>query len=350
MSEENEPLTAPGKPLEAKGDGLSAAQRLSPAEASSLESDNSALKAEHRFSEIERARLAAEIGSLKAEIAEFRRKTWMPPGHFYSPLTSAEEIRLKDHEIWKRPFPDRTLGGIGLNEEAQWRLFDEFVGYYQEQPWATQKQAHRRYFFENENFSYSDALFLYYMLRHLRPHTLIEVGSGYSSCAILDTNELFLDHSMSCIFIEPHTDLLFSLITEDDKARIEVIPSRVQDASIEVFAALDRGDVLFIDSTHVSKTASDVNHIFFEVLPSLKSGVFIHLHDIYYPFVYPKDWEYEGRSWNETYLLRAFLQYNSGFSIYLYNSFLQYFHDDEFKEQMPLSMKRTGGSIWLKKL
>jgi hypothetical protein len=143
---------------------------------------------------------------------------------------------------------------------------------------------------------------------------------------------------------------LFSLIKAGDKSRIEVIPERVQDTSLEVFSELDAGDVLFVDSTHVAKTASDVNHIFFNVLPRLKSGVFVHFHDIYYPFVYPKDWEYEGRSWNETYLLRAFLQYNDAFQIYLYNSFLQYFHDDDFQRAMPLSMKRTGGSIWLKKL
>ena len=72
--------------------------------------------------------------------------------------------------------------------------------------------------------------------------------------------------------------------------------------------------------------------------------------DTFYPFVYPKEWEYEGRSWNETYLLRAFLQYNSTFRVYLYSSFLQYFHDAEFKQDMPLSMIRTGASIWIKKL
>jgi len=297
----------------------------------------------------ENATLAAQKAELEAEAAR-SVGTWMAPGHFYSPITSMEEIKLREDEIWKTPMPDRVIAGVNLNEEEQLKLWDEFSGYYREQPWTAARQEGLRYFFDNENFSYADALFLYYMLRHLRPRKLIEVGSGYSSAVTLDTNELYFDNAIDCTFIEPHPDLLFALIKEEDRGRIKVMPERVQDVSPALFAQLEAGDVLFVDSTHVAKTASDVNHLFFNILPILKGGVHIHFHDIFYPFVYPREWEYEGRSWNETYLLRAFLQYNSAFRIYLYNSFLQYFHEAEFKKDMPLSMIRTGGSIWIKKL
>ncbi len=82
------------------------------------------------------------------------------------------------------------------------------------------------------------------------------------------------------------------------------------------------GDVLFIDSSHVSKMGSDVNHILFNVLPLLKSGVFIHFHDMFYPFIYPKSWTEQGRFWNETFLLRAFLQNNKDFTIQFWGNFL----------------------------
>lgn len=341
-------LVAEKNSLRAERDLLEAAEHSSRAENVSLQAENASLQAANSSLEDERRRLAAEVEELRREAV--RNRTWITPGHFYSPITSAEEIRRKEPEIWKKPFPDREIAGVALNEAEQWALWGRFVGYYREQPWAAHRREGLRYFFENENFSYSDALFLYYMLRHLRPRRLVEVGSGYSSCVTLDTDELFLGGTLACTFVEPHTDLLFSLIKEEDKARIRVIPERVQDVGVELFSELEAGDVLFVDSTHVAKTASDVNHIFFNVLPRLRSGVFVHFHDIYYPFVYPREWEYEGRSWNETYVLRAFLQYNSAFRVYLFNSFLQYFHDAEFRRDMPLSMLRTGGSIWLEKL
>jgi hypothetical protein len=118
--------------------------------------------------------------------------------------------------------------------------------------------------------------------------------------------------------------------------------------NLEIFKQLDRNDILFIDSTHVSKTGSDVNFILFEILPLLKSGVLIHFHDISYPFEYPKDWVFGGRNWNENYLLRAFLMYNNDFKIYLFTHFLHLYYREAF-EEMPLSFKNIGGSLWIEK-
>jgi hypothetical protein len=94
---------------------------------------------------------------------------------------------------------------------------------------------------------------------------------------------------------------------------------------------------------------SDVNFLFFNVLPILQDGVLIHFHDIFYPFEYPQDWIFEGRAWNEAYLLRAFLQYNSSFHIVFMNTFMEYFHEPIFQQEMPLCLKNTGGSIWIRK-
>ncbi len=99
----------------------------------------------------------------------------------------------------------------------------------------------------------------------------------------------------------------------------------------------------------MSKTGSDVNYILFDILPILNKGVFIHFHDIFYPFEYPKKWVYEGRNWNEDYILKAFLMYNSEFKIRLFSHYLHELHKDTFKD-MPLCYKNTGGNIWLEKI
>lgn len=187
------------------------------------------------------------------------------------------------------------------------------------------------------------------MLRHLMPKKVIEIGSGFSSCATLDTNEMFFNGSLELTFIEPYPDLLMSLIKKEDTKNINVIPQRLQDVELSEFETLEANDILFIDSTHVSKINSDVNLIFFEILPVLSSGVYIHFHDIFFPFEYPKHWIYEGRAWNEIYMLRAFLQYNSNFSIVLMNTFMEHFHEPFFREEMPLCLKNRGGSIWVRK-
>jgi hypothetical protein len=143
--------------------------------------------------------------------------------------------------------------------------------------------------------------------------------------------------------------LLHSLLKSSDGSGIQIIPNDLQDVSPDIYATLEKGDILFIDSTHVSKINSDVNHIFFEILPQLKSGVYIHFHDIYFPFEYPKEWIYQGRAWNEAYMLRAFLQNNNEFEITLFNSFLGHFHSNMLQTEMPLCTKNPGSSIWLRK-
>jgi len=77
------------------------------------------------------------------------------------------------------------------------------------------------------------------------------------------------------------------------------------------------------------------NQLFFEVLPALADGVYIHVHDIFHPFEYPRNWAEQGRGWNEIYLLRAFLQNNKEFEVVMFNTFLQYFHKDFFEAKMP---------------
>ena len=92
-----------------------------------------------------------------------------------------------------------------------------------------------------------------------------------------------------------------------------------------------------------------MNYLVFEILPRLKPGVVVHIHDIMWPFEYPKEWLMEGRAWNEAYIVRAFLQYNEAFDIVLFNSYVGHCFRGLLEELMPRFLENTGGSLWLQK-
>jgi predicted O-methyltransferase YrrM len=295
------------------------------------------------------AQLTRELKSTRAKLiaaSRAQRDMWAPPGHFYSPIPSVAELRLNEAKIFTRP---RMIRGVDLCEQRQLQLLKELAAFYREQPFTPQAQPGRRYFFENPNYSYNDAIVLYCMIRHLRPRRIVEIGSGHSSCAMLDVNEQFFGNSIACTFIDPYPELLRDLLRDSDFPRIRILGRKVQEVGIEVFRELEPSDILFIDSSHVTKTGSDVNHIVFKILPSLREGVYVHFHDIFFPFEYPAAWVYEGRGWNEAYLLRAFLQYNRGFEMVFFNSFLMENHRDAFEAAMPMCLKVPGANLWLKK-
>ena len=273
---------------------------------------------------------------------------FVPPGHFYSPMPSQEDVHRDAVRLFGAP--SRSIPGIELNEAKQLALLEDIKRYYRELSFPVHKSHGRRYFYENPMYGYSDAIFLYGMIRHAHPKRIIEIGSGHSSCAMLDTIELHLDRQVECTFIEPYPDRLLSLLAPQDLRRVVILTERVQDVGLDPFLALDRNDILFIDSSHAMKIGSDVNYLLGEVLPRLRVGVYVHFHDIFYPFEYPAEWLAEGRAWNEAYALRAFLTFNETFEIVLFNTYLERFHRGIFERDMPLCLVNEGGSIWLRRV
>ena len=270
-----------------------------------------------------------------------------PNGHFYSPVISIEGIKKREAEIWKKRDED-GISGVELRTEEQIKLLQQFAKYYTELPFKAEKQEKLRYLFENGSYSYTDGIILYSMIRHFEPKRIIEIGSGHSSMVMLDTNELFFNNQINLTFIEPYPEKLYSLMKEWDKKETTVVKREVQQVSLDVFEKLEAGDILFVDSTHISKTGSDVNFILFEILPVLKSGVLIHFHDVFYPFEYTKEWVFQGRNWNEDYILKAFLMYNDKFEIKLFSEYLHKHHKNVF-EEMPLCYNNAGGNLWIDK-
>ncbi len=288
-----------------------------------------------------------DLKRLQEECQDFKKNSYFPAGHYYSPIVSVEDIKARQDIIW-RDRPEDDLKGIELNIQEQIALVKNGLSkFYHELPFTPTKQNHLRYYFENDFYSYTDGIVLYSMIRYYKPKRIIEVGSGFSSALMLDTNELFFNSEINLTFIEPNPERLYTLLRESDKKSSEIIVSDVQQISLEIFEKLDSGDILFIDSTHVAKTGSDVNYILLEILPRLKKGVLIHFHDIFYPFEYPKEWVFKGFNWNEIYFLRAFLMYNSAFKVKLFST---YAHMNLAFEEMPMTTKNYGGHIWLEKV
>ncbi len=292
----------------------------------------------------ENERLRAELAKLRAEQSDWAR--FFPPGHFYSPLPSRAEVA----EAFARggfgpPFP-----GIDLNEAGQVARLERFAAYYGEQPFPEKPTPARRFHLENPSYGHYDAIMLYSMLREARPRRIIEVGSGFSSAAMLDLNEAVLGGRVQFTFIDPDMKRLRPLLRSEDEKRATLIEKRVQEVPLEIFTALGENDVLFIDSSHVSKIGSDVNRLYFDVLPVLAPGVLIHIHDVAGNLEYPKEWLDEGRAWNEQYLLRALLMHNVAYRIELFTGWLFNTRHEWFRANMPLCARGGGGQLWLRKM
>lgn len=269
-----------------------------------------------------------------------------PAGHYYSPIPTEQDVRAY---IESRGPPSERLPGIELNEEGQYKLLRRYVEFYKDIPYPEKQTSGRRYYYDNDWFSYSDAIFLYCFLREHKPKKIIEIGSGFSSAAMLDAADTLPEWSPQLVFVEPYPERLLSLMKENDKTSVTLIDSKIQDVSLDTLLALESGDLLFVDSSHVVKCGSDLQLLLFEVLPRLQSGVYVHFHDVFYPFDYPSEWLEAGRFWNENYFLRAFLSYNSAWSICFFNTYVNARFDELIKKKMPLCTKNTGGSLYIQR-
>ncbi|MFM9031037.1 MAG: class I SAM-dependent methyltransferase [Opitutaceae bacterium] len=292
----------------------------------------------------ENERLRRELAELRSAQADWAR--FFPPGHFYSPLPSREETA----EAFARGGFGPPFGGVDLNEAGQLERLERFAGWYAEQPFPEEPAPGRRFHLANPSYGHFDAIMLYSMLREARPRRIIEVGSGFSSAAMLDLNDRVLGGAVHFTFIDPDMRRLRPLLREGDSGRVTLIERRVQEVPLVTFATLGAGDVLFIDSSHVSKIGSDVNRLYFDVLPVLAPGVLIHIHDVAGNLEYPREWFDEGRAWNEQYLLRAFLMHNAAYRIELFTGWLFNTRHAWFRERMPLCARGGGGQLWLRKL
>jgi predicted O-methyltransferase YrrM len=275
---------------------------------------------------------------------------YVPPGHFFSPVTDPAELRAREAEIFAEEDP-AGLPGIALNEAGQFAMLDRLARHAPTPPFRAEAVPGLRFRYENDAYSYGDATVLACMILEHRPRRIIEIGSGWSSACILDTVDHMAGAAVELTFIEPYPARLHSLLREGDSSRAAIHALPVQAVDLGLFDALAPGDILFIDSTHIVKTGSDVVHELFRVLPRLAPGVLVHFHDVFFPFEYPRAWAIgENRSWNELYALRAFLANNREYEILLFNDFLAKRHRARLAAALPQAMANPGGALWLRKV
>lgn len=271
-----------------------------------------------------------------------------PPGHFYSPLPQFSDLEKYDTGLVSE------IPGVNMHTELQLQLAERLAPLIGNHKLVTNSTPGRRYYLENGYYPYADGLLLQALMRHLRPKKIVEVGSGFSSAVMLDTCD---DYALSTAltFVEPYPERLQSLLKASDLARTTLIKGFVQDVPMEVYTSLVDGDILFVDSSHVGKFGSDVNHLLFNIVPRLSDGVWIHVHDIFWPFEYPLAWFEQGRAWNEAYLLRAFLCQNTQVEVAIFPSYLEQTQPKFMQEKWPETLKRCkdntlvgAATIWLR--
>jgi len=306
-----------------------------------------------RRNDEELALLKQRVAVISQERDELKRiladaGPFAPPGHFYSPIPSQSDVAEYLNRLQRKSLL-AGLPAIRMDDQTQLEFLELLKPYYSQLPFQAGPVEGLLYQFDNPHFSYADASALFCVMNYFRPRKLIEIGSGFSTCVILDTNRVCLGSQTQVISIEPHAKLLRALITKSHDSPT-IIEHKLQDTEPEVFDQLSAGDILFIDSTHICKAGSDVNYIIFEILPRIKSGVVIQIHDIHLAFEYPDVWLREGRAWNEAYLLRAFLEYNDHFRILLFLSYMQNAYEEWFRRNMPQTLLKKGGSFWMEKL
>lgn len=205
------------------------------------------------------------------------------------------------------------------------------------------------FFLYNRAFEAGDAELWYQMIRHFKPKTIIEIGSGHSTLMALRAlaKNRDEDAAYTCrhVCVEPYEAPWL------EPSGVEVVRKRVETLPLSFFEDLQENDILFIDSSHLIRPQGDVVFEFLQVLPALKPGVVVHVHDIFSPHNYPVHWFTDiVRFWNEQYLLEAFLTGNADWEVLCAANYLHHAWPGAFRQVAPFAVPTTEpGSFYLRR-
>ena len=271
--------------------------------------------------------------------------------HYYEPVPDTRKLR---DALWSRR---SELVGVNLNESAQLALLAGlaacFKAEYDSLPLEAPPQP-GRFYLNNPAFPSVDAEIFYSMIRRFKPKRIIEIGSGQSTLlaaeTILKNREEDPAYRCELVAVEPYPS---GFLKAGVPGLSRLIQQPAQEVPLEEFDALGQDDILFIDSSHVLKIGSDVQYEYLEILPRLRPGVLVHIHDIHFPSDYPKDLVLESRRfWTEQYLLQAFLTFNDSFEVLWAGTYMHFTHPDALAAAFK-SYDRNGrwpGSFWMRRI
>lgn len=265
--------------------------------------------------------------------------------HYYEPLFNPAHLR-------KPLSQDRELPGIDWNVPEQLDLLSRFQFNDELLRFPIDRQSGHEFFYRNGFFESGDAEFLYNMIRLFKPKRIFEIGCGQST--LLATNAVATNRSEDASYRCEHVCIEPYEVGWLDQLDVTVVREPVELIDKAFFGRLETNDILFIDSSHMIRPQGDVLFEYFEILPILKPGVLIHVHDIFSPKDYLEEWIQSVCFWNEQYLLEAFLSYNSEFKIVGALNFLKHHYPSELTEVCPVLRQqyesREPGSFWLRRV
>jgi predicted O-methyltransferase YrrM len=272
------------------------------------------------------------------------------PNHFESPIP---DTRYLDDALWSN---NTELSGININPQAMVNLINLFSSKYKKEYDCFPKNKTSipyQYYIKNRSFESVDAEIYYCMIRYFKPKRIFEIGSGYSTLiaaqAVMKNKEEF-GNDTELIAIEPYPN---ETLKRGFSGLSELRTSILQDIKLSEFDTLCENDILFIDSSHILRIGSDVQYEYLELLPRLNKGVIIHVHDIFLPAEYKRDWIHnDHRFLNEQYLLQAFLAFNDAFEILWGGSLMHLTQTKELEKAFASYDKDSAwpGSFWLRKI
>jgi predicted O-methyltransferase YrrM len=272
----------------------------------------------------------------------------LTPADDFGPIPNTRALRA---ETWSR---SSELVGIDLRPQQQLALLDSFKDLYrreyEEFPATPQEADPHEFFLDNEFFGSVDAEVLYCMIRHFKPRRVIEIGAGFStllSAQAARTSKELDGRDVAVLSIDPSPQPFLR-----DLSSVELIEQRLEEVPLATFEELDANDILFIDSSHVLRTGGDVQYEYLEVVPRLRPGVLVHVHDVFLPAEYPYEWVMKERRFcTEQYLLQAFLAFNSEFEVLWAAGFLDMQYPSRLKEAFSSYDPSTPapGSFWMRR-
>ncbi len=273
------------------------------------------------------------------------------PVHYYSPIPDTRALK-RNKDIFERR---SDLLGVELNDEAQVRLLKELCSkYYEEYKLLPLEFTGdpTDYYLSNGSFGFVSGQMHYCLIRHFKPKNVIEVGSGASTLLTLKAIRRNDSEAVSVTrftAVEPYPEKYLNRLTDDN---FTLVKSEIQEVTVDMFADLKDRDLLFIDSSHVSKFNSDVNFLMFEALPRIGKGAIVHIHDIQFPLDYFESYIIkEHHFWNEQYLVQAFLMYNKEFEVLWCGSYMTWKYPELLSEHFPhFDLSRISTSLYIRKV
>lgn len=258
------------------------------------------------------------------------------PKHYYSQIPDIASLRMEQH--WRSPFS--MVGVRGAAIETQVAALDAFCADTAADIPATIYDDACRINAQGGGYGYIEAHFLDCFVRKVMPRKVVQIGCGVSTSVMVEALSR-IGHSAEIVCVEPYpSQFLLNLSAE---GRIQLIKEKAQHVALENLVDLLPGDLLFIDSTHTVKPGSEVNRIILDVLPRLQKDVWIHFHDVFFPYDYPRNILSDDLFfWSESSLLHAFLIHNARVRIELSLSMIHYAAPELLKKWFPSYTPQAG--------